>query len=47
MRSIDIFVPSRRDNGLQHKQGNATLYVRIWKNDKGEFHIVQVEQRNP
>jgi hypothetical protein len=34
-------------NGLQHKQGKATLYVRIWKNDKGEFHIVQVQQRNP
>jgi len=34
-------------NGLQHKEGKATLYVRIWKNDKGEFHIVQVEQRNP
>jgi hypothetical protein len=33
--------------GLQHKQGKATLYVRMWKNDKGEFHIVQVEQRNP
>src|SRR5271166_2434804 len=34
-------------NGLRHEQGSATLYVRIWKNDKSEFHIVHVEQRNP
>ena len=34
-------------NGLQHKQGSTTLYFRIWKNDKGEFHIVHIEQRNP
>jgi hypothetical protein len=34
-------------NGLQDKRGNAALYVRISKNDKEEFHIVQVEQRNP
>ena len=33
-------------NGLRHEQGSATLYVRIWKNDKSEFHIVHVEQRN-
>jgi hypothetical protein len=34
-------------NGSQRKRGKATLYVRVWKNDKGEFHIVHVEQRNP
>jgi hypothetical protein len=34
-------------NGPRHEQGSATLYVRIWKNDEGEFHIVHVEQRNP
>jgi hypothetical protein len=34
-------------NGPLHTQGGATLYVKVWKNDKGEFHIVHVEQRNP
>ena len=34
-------------NGTLHAQGGATLYVKVWKNDKGEFHIVHVEQRNP
>jgi hypothetical protein len=34
-------------NGPLHAQGGATLYVKVWKNDKGEFHIVHVEQRNP
>ena len=34
-------------NGPQHAQGSATLYLKLWKNDKGEFHIVHVEQRNP
>ena len=34
-------------NGSRHKQGNTTLYVRIRKNDKGEFHIIQVERRDP
>jgi hypothetical protein len=34
-------------NGSQHKHGSATLYVRIRKNDKGEFHIIHVEQRDP
>jgi hypothetical protein len=34
-------------NGSRHKQGNTTLYVRIRKNDKGEFRIIQVEQRDP
>ena len=33
-------------NGSEHKRGGGTLYVRISKNDQGEFHIVQVEQRN-
>ena len=33
-------------NGSRHKRGNTTLYVRIRKNDKGEFHIIQVEQRD-
>jgi hypothetical protein len=34
-------------NGSQHKHGSATLYVRIRKNDKGEFHIIHLEQRDP
>ena len=34
-------------NGSRHKQGNTTLYVRIRKDDKGEFRIIQVEQRDP
>ena len=34
-------------NGPLHAQGGATLYVKVWKSDKGEFHIVHVEQRNP
>jgi hypothetical protein len=34
-------------NGTVHAQGGATLYVKVWKNEKGEFHIVHVEQRNP
>ena len=34
-------------NGSRHKQGNTTLYVRIRKNDKGEFRIIQVERRDP
>ena len=33
-------------NGSEQKGGSGTLYVRISKNDQGEFHIVQVEQRN-
>jgi hypothetical protein len=33
-------------NGLQHHEGSATLYIRIVKNEKGEFHIVHVEQRS-
>ena len=34
-------------NGTLHAQGGATLYVKVWQNDKGEFHIVHVEQRDP
>ena len=34
-------------NASQHKQGSATLYLRIRKNEKGEFHIIHVEQRDP
>jgi hypothetical protein len=34
-------------NGPLHAQGGAPLYVKVWRNDKGEFHIVHVEQRNP
>jgi hypothetical protein len=34
-------------NGSQHKRGSTTLYVRIRKNDKGEFHIIHIEQRHP
>jgi TIR domain-containing protein len=33
-------------NGSRHKQGNTSLYVRIRKNEQGEFRIIQVEQRN-
>ena len=33
-------------NGVRHEEGSATLYVRVWKNAKGEFHIVHVEQRS-
>ena len=33
-------------NGSQHKQGSTTLYVRIRKNEKGEFHIIHVEKRD-
>jgi TIR domain len=34
-------------NGSQHKNGSATLYVRIRKDDKGQFHIIHLEQRRP
>ncbi|MGA8656317.1 MAG: AAA family ATPase [Chthoniobacterales bacterium] len=30
-------------NGVKHVEGSATLYLRIWKNTKGEFQIVRVE----
>jgi hypothetical protein len=34
-------------NGLQRKKGSATLYVRIRKDDKGQFHIIRLELRHP
>ncbi|MGA8656261.1 MAG: AAA family ATPase [Chthoniobacterales bacterium] len=33
-------------NGVRQAEGSATLYVRVWKSAKGEFHIVHVEQRS-
>ena len=33
-------------NGSQHKKGSATLYIRIRKDDEGQFHIVYLEQRH-
>jgi hypothetical protein len=53
-RGLSSFSPEMRlppftwkvSNGVQqHAEGSATLYFRIWKNTKGEFRIVQVEQR--
>jgi TIR domain len=32
-------------NGPHHKNGSATLYVRIRKDDKGQFYIIHLEQR--
>jgi hypothetical protein len=32
-------------NGSRHKNGSATLYVRIRKDDQGQFHIIHLEQR--
>ncbi|HTD14931.1 MAG TPA: hypothetical protein VK673_07110 [Chthoniobacterales bacterium] len=34
-------------NGPRHALGSAALYVKLWKNDKGEFHIIHVERRRP
>jgi hypothetical protein len=34
-------------NGSKHKQGSATLYVRIRKAENGAFHIFHLEQRHP
>jgi TIR domain len=34
-------------NGSQHKNGSATLYARIRKDDRGQFHIIHLEQRRP
>jgi len=34
-------------NGSQRKNGSATLYARIRKDDKGQFHIIHLEQRRP
>jgi hypothetical protein len=33
-------------DGSRTDQGSATLYLRIWKNSKGEFHIVHIERRD-
>ena len=33
-------------DGSHTDQGSATLYLRIWKNSKGEFHIVHIERRD-
>ena len=33
-------------DGARTDQGSATLYLRIWKNSKGEFHIVHIERRD-
>jgi TIR domain-containing protein len=34
-------------SGSHHKNGRATLYVRIRKDDQGQFHIIHLEQRGP
>lgn len=34
-------------NGSQHKEGKATLYVRIRRDDRGQLHIIHLEQRHP
>jgi hypothetical protein len=34
-------------NGSQSKKGSAMLYVRIRKDDKGQLHIIHLEQRHP
>ena len=33
-------------NGSKHKQGSATLYVRIRKAENGAYHIFHLEQRD-
>jgi hypothetical protein len=33
-------------DGSRHDEGTANLFLRVWKNTKGEFHIVHIEQRN-
>jgi len=33
-------------DGSRHDQGSGTLFLRVWKNTKGEFHIVHIEQRD-
>ena len=33
-------------DGSRTDQGSATLLLRIWKNSKGEFHIVHIERRD-
>jgi hypothetical protein len=34
-------------NGSQRKKGSALLYARIRKDDKGQLHIIHLEQRHP
>ena len=34
-------------NGSKHKQGSATLYLKIRKAENGAFHIFHLEQRHP
>ncbi len=33
-------------NGARHEEGSATLDVRLWKNNKGEFHIIYVRHKD-
>jgi len=33
-------------DGSRIDEGSATLFLRIWKNSKGEFHIVHIERRD-
>jgi hypothetical protein len=33
-------------DGSRHDQGSGNLFLRVWKNTKGEFHIVHIEQRD-
>jgi AAA ATPase domain len=33
-------------DGTRHDKGSATLFLRIWKNTKGEFHIVHIERQD-
>jgi hypothetical protein len=32
-------------NGSERKKGNATLYIRVRKNNNGQFHITHLEMR--
>jgi len=34
-------------NGSEHKTGTATLYLRIRKDNQGNFRIIHLEQRQP
>jgi hypothetical protein len=33
-------------DGSRTDQGSSTLFLRVWKNSKGEFHIVHIERRD-
>ena len=33
-------------DGSRVDQGSATLFLRVWRNSKGEFHIVHIERRD-